>query len=263
MNAKEIVGARRWAEKLRYRGVSWALRAAANRLAPARLPESAEWANRFSGARALEIGGPSPAFERSGLLPIYDRLGSCDNVQFSTTTQWQGFVPGGAELSRGHQVVSEASDLSGVADGEYALLLASHVLEHLANPLSALREWRRAVRTEGDLVVVVPEGRKMWDYRRPVTRLAHLQDDELRATSENDMTHLGEVLELSDPTWFEEPWRREDYLRDFRRNAITRAMHHHVFDPSLLSAALTHSRWHIRVLHSVWPFHLVAIASSA
>lgn len=45
---------------MRYRGVVWALRAAANRIAPVRGPEHTEWGNRFNGAQAMKTGDRVP-----------------------------------------------------------------------------------------------------------------------------------------------------------------------------------------------------------
>jgi SAM-dependent methyltransferase len=53
-----------------------------------------------------------------------------------------------------------------VKDGAYDYALASHVLEHLANPVKALREWSRVVRKDGKLIVFMPDCRLYPDDRR-------------------------------------------------------------------------------------------------
>lgn len=59
----------------------------------------------------------------------------------------------------------DATFMEGVADETFATVYASHVLEHLADPITALRNWYRILRPGGHLIVVVPhrdlyEGRK-------------------------------------------------------------------------------------------------------
>lgn len=250
----------RWMNKLRYRGARWALRAMRNRVRPYRVPAHEEWAARFAGAKALEIGGPSPVFERTGMLPIYDGLRQCDNVQFAAETQWQGNVPDGSPIGRGTQLVREAGHLAGVANASYDLVLASHVLEHMANPLGTLREWWRVTAPRGVLIVIVPEGSRMWDHNRPTTSLDHLVADEAASTDEDDLSHLEEVLRLSDWKWFEAPQNATAYLDEFRRNPSTRTMHHHVFDAPLVEACLSRAGWSVSAVHRVWPHHLAAFA---
>lgn len=252
---------RRWLEKTLYRGPGWALSAARNRVAPYHIQGAEQWASVFHNARAIEIGGPSPTFDRKGLLPTYGRVATVDNVQYAAETSWQGSVVDGTPLPNGRQIVAEAADLFPLGDAAYDLVLSSHVLEHLANPLKALREWRRIVAPGGFAVVIVPDGRKTWDHARPLTPLAHLIDDERESVPETDSTHLEETLRLTDPAYFEEPWRQDEVFESFRLNRSTRAMHHHVFDPALLSRSLELTGWVTETIQCVWPYHVVAVAS--
>ena len=73
-------------------------------------------------------------------------------------------------------------------------MLASHVLEHLANPLGALAEWRRVVGAGGHILLIVPQREGTFDHRRPVTKLEHLRADARELTGEDDLTHLPEIL---------------------------------------------------------------------
>ncbi len=43
----------------------------------------------------------------------------------------------------GIQYVRDATDLRGIPDSKYDFVLASHALEHIANPLKAMSEWTR------------------------------------------------------------------------------------------------------------------------
>jgi hypothetical protein len=64
-------------------------------------------------------------------------------------------------------------------------VLSSHCLEHVANPILALREWLRVMTPDGTLVLVLPHKEGTFDHQRPTTTLGHMIDDYER---EDDMT---------------------------------------------------------------------------
>ncbi|MBI4858866.1 MAG: glycosyltransferase, partial [Candidatus Riflebacteria bacterium] len=76
-------------------------------------------------------------------------------------------------LVRPH-VIGDAGDLSMFRGEVFDFLIASHVLEHLADPLTALVEWHRVVRPGGKLLLAVPDKRFTFDRDRPRTPLSHL-----------------------------------------------------------------------------------------
>lgn len=51
---------------------------------------------------------------------------------------------------------SDCTQLTGIPDGTFHTVYASHVLEHLDDPIRAVREWWRVVRPGGCLVINVP-----------------------------------------------------------------------------------------------------------
>jgi SAM-dependent methyltransferase len=58
----------------------------------------------------------------------------------------------------------DAALMAGVAGGTFATVYASHVLEHLNDPLEALRNWWRILATGGHLIVLVPH-RDLYEKR--------------------------------------------------------------------------------------------------
>ncbi|GAG49793.1 unnamed protein product, partial [marine sediment metagenome] len=52
----------------------------------------------FKGELAIEIGGPSDIFSKSGLFPVYGLLRGIDNYNFSANTFWMGKIPGGSRV---------------------------------------------------------------------------------------------------------------------------------------------------------------------
>ena len=191
------------------------------------------------GARALELGGPSRLFGTNGVLPAYALCAGVDGLQYAEDTVWHGrqtagrYAPEGRPL--GAMLIADAGELAGVREGVYDVVLHSHVLEHLANPLRALARWREVLRPGGHLVMVVPHKDGTFDRRRPVTPLAHLDEDLARGTGEDDLTHLEESLTLHDHGR-DVPSDRDAFAAARRDNARTRLLHHHVFTtPSLLA----------------------------
>jgi SAM-dependent methyltransferase len=193
----------------------------------------------LEGARGLEIGGPSALFGASGLLPVYPRLASIDGVQWAADTVWHqlgsasGYAPEDGEV-RGELHVIDSIDLDPLASDSYDVVLSSHVIEHLANPLRALAAWRRVTRAGGHMLIVAPHMQGTFDHRRPLTTLAHLVEDFERGVDENDLTHLQETLRLHDRA--RDVSTDEDAWEQMRReNPTTRTLHHHTFTtPSLL-----------------------------
>ncbi len=94
-------------------------------------------------------------------------------------------------------IVADAEDLSVIADESMNFVIACHVLEHLPNPIRALKEFYRVLRRNGILYLVVPDKRRSFDKERPVTTLAHLlRDYKERASVENSINHYQEWLTL-------------------------------------------------------------------
>ena len=50
----------------------------------------------------------------------------------------------------------DAQRMEGVPDGTFATVYSSHVLEHLDDPVEAIRNWWRILRPGGKLIIVVP-----------------------------------------------------------------------------------------------------------
>ena len=220
-------------------------------------------------ARGIEIGGPSHVFSRTGPLPLYPLLESLDNADFAGDTIWHGEAAEGApfrydaEREPGRKLIRDATDLAGIADGSYEVLLSSHTLEHLANPLRALAEWKRVVGPTGHLILVVPHLENTFDHRRPVTTLAHLEVDLAGATAEDDETHLQEFIELCDLHRVPERLSRQAFETRTRQQLENRTVHHHVFDTELVGRLLDRAGFQLLGLEPALPFHIVAVARAA
>lgn len=221
---------------------------------------------RVRDGRGIEIGGPSVRFGENGLLPLYNRAATVDNVNFACATLWEpelagpgDFTFGGASL--GSQYIAEATALDFAANGSYDFVLSSHAIEHTANPLSALREWRRVVRSGGSLIMIVPHREGTFDHRRPVTSIDHLVSDLESGMDENDTTHFEEILKLHD-------FGRDlgvtmsDFKARLASNQSIRSAHHHVFDASLVATSLQNSGWSNVIVEVRRPYDILAVATN-
>ena len=216
------------------------------------------------GKKGLEIGGPSAVFEDAVRpLPIYSRVGSLDNCDFSRNTTWASheeaytFSPGKAP---GKNIFRDASNLSSVASHAYDFILSSHNLEHFANPVKALQEWKRVTRPGGGLILVLPDYSKTFDHRRTPTTVDHMFEDFARDTQEDDLTHLPEILDKHDISMDPGLSSAEEFHRRSLDNFNNRCLHHHVFDETNSRELLTRCGMKVLAVEAAPPFHLFLLA---
>lgn len=199
----------------------------------------------FEEKSGLEIGGPSNLF--SSELPIYEIVTALDNVNFANKTLWEkGLTSHGTfefssvRKSKGTQFICEASDLSEIQDHSYDFLISSNCLEHIANPIKALHEWKRVIGLNGIILLVVPRKESNFDHRRDTTSFVHIRQDFLDNTDEQSMIHLPEILELHDLQRDPAAGTFTEFHERSLANFTNRGLHHHVFDEKLLNELVEH-----------------------
>jgi len=84
--------------------------------------------------------------------------------------------------------------LGALADESQDFVIASHIIEHLANPLAMLVDIHRVLRAGGLLILVVPDRHVTFDRSRQPTPLVHLIDEYAHDVREVDDTHVKEYL---------------------------------------------------------------------
>lgn len=219
-----------------------------------------------SNGVGLEIGGPSSIFQKRRILPIYPIINSLDNCNFADCTIWEGAISSGTTFQYdkhrplGQQYISEATNLKQIKSETYDFILSSHVLEHIANPLSALHEWLRVLKEEGVLVLILPHKEGTFDHKRNVTTLSHLIKDYEQETKENDLSHLSEILDLHDLK--KDPGIEDavTFKKRSENNFVNRCLHHHVFITSRVVEIVHHLNLQILAVDAVLPFHIIIIA---
>jgi SAM-dependent methyltransferase len=203
-----------------------------------KLPSAHVYQRLLRGKSGIEIGGPSVTFKT--LVPIYQVIAGLDGVNFASETIWEGSIKEGANFSyykrkAGNQYIVEAATLSPIESNMYDFVLSSNCLEHIANPLKALKEWIRVTKRNGYLLLVLPNKKDNFDHERPVTSFEHLLEDFDSETNEHDLTHMEEILELHDLSLDPTGGSHKEFEIRCLNNFWTRGMHHHVFDMQLIA----------------------------
>ena len=258
-----------------------------------RMPDAetmGRFANLIAGRRTLEIGGPSDHV----LNQLYDILGTTDNLiapnqhkVFAQSSQGIGitgegkFVGGGSV--RGDVLWGDAHDFDLRAErAPYDLIYASHVLEHMLDPIKALVTWKKHLAAPGPhdsaggdggaMLLVLPWRNKTFDKYRPPDLMQKL----LRKFHGGPETYF-EDMEATLRTWsyFDDPGLIEEAncahecSTDEAMAALRRrlsepggpeSLHWHVFDFDLIAQALVCIGMEV-VFMDLWPpYHQVVIA---
>ena len=212
----------------------------------------------------LEIGGPSLVFRDCYRPhPIYETVASQDNCVFSQKTVWDSHPNSykfKSNKAAGRTIICDGSDLAGVADDSYDFILFSHNLEHLANPVKALREWQRVARPSAGLILVLPNYTKTFDHLRKPTVVSHMLDDFNHDTREDDLTHLPEILQLHYLSRDLLAGTKEEFRQRSFDNFTNRYLHHHVFNEANSTELLSQIGFQDLAVETAWPCHLFLLA---
>lgn len=220
----------------------------------------------FAGKCGMEIGGPSLTFSARGIFPVYPIAGHLDNCNFGDATVWEGAIQKGRTFRfdrnrpAGQQHIVEATAMGRFASASCDFVLASHVLEHIANPILALSEWKRLLRDQGILVLLLPHRNQTFDHRRPVTTLEHLIADFKAGMTEDDLTHLPEILALHDLERDPEAGDAEAFKSRSICNIHNRCLHHHVFDARLAENLVEYMGLEVCAIEEIQPHHILLVA---
>jgi SAM-dependent methyltransferase len=220
-----------------------------------------------SGKIGLEIGGPSPQFCDRGAVPLYRHVLRMDNAVYSNNTPFTFCDSSGSEFNYhpakplGRNMFLEATDLRDIETNAYDFLFSSHCLEHVANPIKALKEWQRIVKPDGALIIALPHHRYTFDRRRPLTSVSHMVDDYMHNIGEDDQTHIQEVLDLHDFSLHVPRPSYEELRHWVTNNLSNRGVHHHVFDEINSRALLEAAGLKVLSLGFVRPIHIIMLAT--
>ena len=205
---------------------------------PRPIPNAQDYIEPLRGLHGLEIGGPSEMFSDRGGLPLYREVGSLDGVNFAGAQAGpQKSFAYHPEKPSGKYITGEARHLP-IPDASYDFVMSSHVIEHCANPIGAIKEWMRILRSGGYVLIAAPEKNGMFDHQRALTPWSHLLQDYTRDTGEDDPTHIEDDRIGIDRTLI--PSYDAAVIDErFRANPETRWVHHHTFNAASVARMMS------------------------
>lgn len=172
----------------------------------------------FCNKTALEIGGPS-----SLLNSFYIHLKQLTILNYGPAMSKH------SQVGNNPVIYGDATDENIITqlNAKYDLLITSHTLEHIANPIKALKIWKQLLKPGGTILNIVPCKYHCWDRSRNYTTLQHLIKDYTDNTLESDMTHVHESACMIET--------RPTYYNDVGKSNEYRIIHHHVYSKVILS----------------------------
>jgi ubiquinone/menaquinone biosynthesis C-methylase UbiE len=180
----------------------------------------------------VEIGGPSG----NGKI-IYKSTCNLDNVVFADSTVWANNV-GSYNFYQGKSgknIINDAVNIDSVNDSTYDYLFASHCLEHIANPLKALKEWLRITKPDGHIILVLPEKSVCFDHKRQVSSFSTILSQYEKNVGEDDLSTLPEILANHDLSMDPQAGTYDQFKERSLKNFENRCLHHYVYSPELLN----------------------------
>ncbi|HKU73547.1 MAG TPA: methyltransferase domain-containing protein [Pyrinomonadaceae bacterium] len=112
-------------------------------------------------------------------------------VDFATAEAVAEQFPGHAVKTP--DIVDDAVTLNSVEDCSQDFVIACHILEHLEDPIGAIKTWFRVLKPGGVLFMSIPDRRFTFDFNRRVTPLAHLFADHEQGPAWSRAAHLKEL----------------------------------------------------------------------
>jgi SAM-dependent methyltransferase len=149
-------------------------------------------ARRFIEGSGIEIG----ALHNPLRLPRRARVRYVDRMPVAELRRHYPELEG--ERLVEVEVIDDGERLGSIADGSQDFVVANHFLEHSENPIGALVNMFRVLRTGGILYLGVPDKRFTFDLKRPTTSLDHLLRDYHDGPEQSRRGHFEEWARLVD-----------------------------------------------------------------
>jgi SAM-dependent methyltransferase len=221
-----------------------------------------DYSELLNNKEGLEIGGPSLFFNSSG---IYTSPKKLDNVIFRESTLWSitkdntNYIFDGKYIP-GKVYISDIVDLSIIKDNAYDFVFASHILEHVVNPLKGLSEITRVLKDDGVCILILPWKEATFDHKRPISSFSKLLENYNNNRDENNIDdYLPEIKEFYDLSRDKPAGTMEQFLDRCKKHYENRALHVHVFDFDLIIKCFEHFNYEIIDTQFVKPYHQIVV----
>jgi SAM-dependent methyltransferase len=157
---------------------------------------------RFLNGSGVELGPghhPMPIPFPGVAVQYVDRWQPEENLALFTNLE------AGATFPKPDIVANlDVDRLSALSDESQDFVIASHLLEHLADPLTQIGEIYRVLKPGGVVLVFLPDRRHTFDRKRSATPLPHLVADHRDRVTVVSDEHIEDYLrktDVWDPTW--------------------------------------------------------------
>lgn len=150
-------------------------------------------------------------------------------------------------------IVDDGETLASVADASANFVVAHHMIEHTENPIGTIETWLRVTRTDGVLMIGVPNREQAFDRRRPGTDVQHTARDYLAGPAWSRRAHYREWCELVEGLSPDSVSKRMEALMQSRER-----IHFHTWTPTEFCAMLEHARRELGL-----PFQVLEVATAA
>jgi hypothetical protein len=182
--------------------------------------------------QGIEFGGPTELFYATQHNMLLYKHVFLDGGNLFEENHFQNKITGEFNYMGkvGKQLNVDCANLESIKaiNTKYDFVVTSHVIEHLANPIKAIKSWSdNIIKTNGYILSIIPDYRFCFDRNRPLTSIEHLLSDFNNDTSEDDTTHIEEQKTLHDWAY----GGHKDFYRLCEMNGKTRVVHHHTFTP--------------------------------
>lgn len=111
-------------------------------------------------------------------------------------------------------IIDDADRLEKVVDMSQDFVIANHLLEHCEDPIGAIGNMLRVLKSSGILFLAVPDMRYTFDSERPVTTLEHLIRDHEEGAGRSAMEHFGEWAQFVEKNGEADVQRRAEELKE-------------------------------------------------
>ncbi len=188
---------------------------------------------------ALEVGGPTILFKEGSLFHLYDILEHLDSLNLYDLQN--SFITIKSDNCIFSDIFNKIEDI----DKKYDVIISSHLIEHIANPINFLNSLTKLLKPGGHIISFIPNKVAFWDKVRDTTTMSHLIQDFENNVTECDKTHTQENLNILDHPYKLNPNHPDiapnttyEYMCNMNENY--RIMHHHCFDLQLVQQLHEH-----------------------
>ena len=150
----------------------------------------AEVARNYIQGQGIEFGALHSALKvPDGVIVRYADFESADDIHVSYPDQTHIQVP---------DLISDLESMKGIETSSQDFIIANHVMEHVEDPLRALKSVSRVLRPGGIAFLALPDKRFTFDSIREITTLDHVIRDHEEGPDGSVQDHYEEWVRCID-----------------------------------------------------------------